>query len=93
MVLAGSSDDPCAPPPPLWGAAHGLTRRTDAGLDFEPEQSVPFDDWLAAYTRGAAFAGGQEHERGSLTPGKRADLVVLDRADASAARARDLDRR
>ena len=84
VMLAGSSDDPCAPPPPLWGAAHGLTRRTDAGLDFEPEQSVPFDDWLAAYTRGAAYAGGQEHERGSLTPGKRADLVVLDRADAGA---------
>jgi len=48
-------------------------------------QSVPFEDWLAAYTRGAAFAGGQEDERGSLTPGKRADLVVLDRADAGAA--------
>ncbi len=30
---------------------------------------------------GAAFAGGQERERGSLTPGKRADFVVLDRAD------------
>ncbi len=84
VMLAGSSDDPSAPPPPLWGAAHGLTRRTDAGLDFEPEQSVPFDDWLAAYTRGAAFAGGQEHERGTITPGKRADLVVLDRADAGA---------
>ncbi len=53
-------------------------------MDFEPEQSVPFDDWLAAYTRGAAFAGGQERERGSLTPGKRADLVVLDRADVGA---------
>jgi predicted amidohydrolase YtcJ len=84
VTLAGSSDDPCAPPPPLWGATHGLTRRTSGGLDFEPEQSVPFEDWLAAYTRGAAFAGGQEHERGSITPGKRADLVVLDRADADA---------
>jgi predicted amidohydrolase YtcJ len=84
VVLAGSSDDPCAPPPPLWGAAHGLTRRTSGGIDFEPEQSVPFEDWLAAYTRGAAFAGGQEHERGTITPGKRADLVVLDRAEVGA---------
>ena len=33
---------------------------------------------------GAAFAGGQERERGSLTPGKRADFVVLDRADSGA---------
>ena len=84
VTLAGSSDDPCAPPPPLWGAARGLTRRTSGGLDFEPEQSVPFEDWLAAYTIGAAFAGGQEHERGSISPGKRADLVVLDRAGAGA---------
>jgi predicted amidohydrolase YtcJ len=84
VTLAGSSDDPCAPPPPLWGAAHGQTRRTSGGIDFEPEQSVPFEDWLAAYTRGAALAGGQEHERGTLTPGKRADLVVLDRADVGA---------
>jgi predicted amidohydrolase YtcJ len=84
VTLAGSSDDPCAPSPPLWGAARGLTRRTSGGIEFEPEQSLPFEEWLTAYTRGAAFAGGQEHERGSLTPGKRADLVVLDRADAGA---------
>lgn len=78
VTLAGSSDDPCAPVPPLWGAAHGVDRRTHTGKEFELEQSVPFTEWLAAYTSGAAYAGGQEHERGSLTPGKRADLVVLD---------------
>ena len=84
MRLAGSSDDPCAPSAPLWGADLGVLRRTAAGKDFEAEQSVPFLDWLAAYTTGAAYAGGQEDERGSLTPGKLADLVVLDRADTGA---------
>jgi predicted amidohydrolase YtcJ len=79
VVLAGSSDDPCAPHQPLWAAALGASRRTSTGIEFEPNQAVPFDDWLHAYTAGAAFAGGQENERGSLTPGKRADLVVLDR--------------
>ncbi len=82
--LAGSSDDPCARSAPLWGADLGVLRRTAAGKDFEPEQSVPFLDWLTAYTTGAAYAGGQEHERGSLSPGKLADLVVLDRADTGA---------
>jgi predicted amidohydrolase YtcJ len=65
----------------------GVIRRLQAdGYDVtaSPDQSVPFDDWLAASTRGAAFAGGQEHERGSLAPGKRADLVVLDRAGVGA---------
>jgi predicted amidohydrolase YtcJ len=78
VVLAGSSDDPCAPVPPLWGAHRGATRTTGDGLVLERDQSVPFADWLRAYTKGAAIAGGQEHERGSLTPGMRADLVVLD---------------
>ena len=67
--LAGSSDDPCAPSVPMWGADLGVPRRTASGKEFEPEQAVPFDDWLDAYTIGAAYAGGQEHERGSLTPG------------------------
>jgi predicted amidohydrolase YtcJ len=78
VVLAGSSDDPCAPVPPLWCAHKGATRRTDAGLPFEPDQAVPLLEWLRAYTLGAAYAGGQERERGSITPGKRADLVALD---------------
>ena len=82
--LAGSSDDPCAPSAPMWGADLGVLRRTASGKEFEPEQAVPFGDWLDAYTIGAAYAGGQEHERGSLTPGKLADLVVLDHAGTGA---------
>ena len=80
VELAGSSDDPCAPVSPLWCAQRGVTRMTERGLLFERDQSVPFADWLRAYTIGAARAGRQECERGSLTPGKRADLVVLDLA-------------
>jgi hypothetical protein len=34
---------------------------------------------LAAYTRGGAWLDFEEHERGTLEPGKLADLVVLDR--------------
>jgi len=78
VPLAASSDDPCAPFPPLWGSGKGATRTTDAGTVLEPDEAVPFEDWMRAYTMGAAYAGGQEAERGSLTPGKRADLVVLD---------------
>jgi predicted amidohydrolase YtcJ len=88
VTLAGSSDDPCAPVPPLWCMTRGVQRRTSGGRDFEPEQSVPFDDWLVAYTRGAAFAGGQERERGMLAPDFRADLVVLER-NGSTARVRE----
>lgn len=76
--LAASSDDPCAFHEPLRTAAHGATRRTGSGGVLGPEQALGYEDWLRAYTLGAAYAGGQEHERGTLTPGKRADLVVLE---------------
>lgn len=78
VPLAGSSDDPCAFHQPLRCAAIGTTRRTGSGGILDVDQSVPFEEWLRAYTIGAAYAGGQESERGSITPGKRADLVVLE---------------
>jgi predicted amidohydrolase YtcJ len=78
LVLAGSSDDPCSFHEPLRTSSHGATRRTGSGGILGPEQALPYEEWLRLYTAGAAYAGGQEHERGTLTPGKRADLVVLE---------------
>jgi predicted amidohydrolase YtcJ len=76
--IAGSSDAPCAFSEPLLTSARGATRLTSKGSVLDPAQSVPYDAWLEAYTAGAAFAGGQEHERGRLVTGLQADLVVLD---------------
>jgi len=78
MRLAASSDDPCAFHQPLRTAAVGATRRTASGGVLGPEQALGYEEWLRLYTAGAAYAGRQEYERGTLTPGKRADLVVLD---------------
>jgi predicted amidohydrolase YtcJ len=78
VVLAGSSDTPCAFREPLLTSARGVTRRTSKGTVLNPSQSLPYETWLHAYTAGAAFAGGQEGERGRLAPGLQADLVVLD---------------
>jgi predicted amidohydrolase YtcJ len=82
VVLAGSSDDPCGPLAPLDCARLGVHRHSD-GHPFGVAESVPVDMWLAAYTRGAAFAGGQEHERGTITAGKVGDFVVLDLGEAA----------
>jgi predicted amidohydrolase YtcJ len=78
VALAASSDDPCAPVAPLWCSARGATRTTGSGRVFDASQAVDFEAWLRAYTVGSAHAGGQEHERGSIAPGRRADLVVLE---------------
>jgi predicted amidohydrolase YtcJ len=78
LPIAASSDEPCSPCDPLTASRYGVTRTTDDGIVFGAGQSVDMDVWLRAWTMGAAAAGGQEHERGSLTPGKRADLVIID---------------
>lgn len=77
VPLAASSDDPCCFHEPVRTSARGTTRRTGSGKVLGPEQALGYERWLEAYTAGAAHAGGQSSERGTLTPGKRADLVVL----------------
>ncbi len=79
--LAGSSDDPCAPVAPLWCIDKGVFRTTSTGLTLEANQSVAFESWLRAYTLDAAYAGGQEDERGSITGGKVADFVEIANLD------------
>ena len=41
------------------------------------QQKLSVDQAIAAFTSGAAYAEFAEAEKGSLTPGKFADLVVL----------------
>jgi predicted amidohydrolase YtcJ len=79
-IMAASSDSPCAFHEPVLTSARGANRRTGSGRVLDPGQAVSYEDWLRAYTAGAAYAGGQENERGRLAPGLRADLVVLDGA-------------
>jgi predicted amidohydrolase YtcJ len=80
--LAFGSDWFVAPPTPLEGIYAAVTRRT---LDdknpggWVPEQKITVEDALRAYTTGGAYASFQEGEKGSLTPGKLADVVIIDR--------------
>lgn len=78
VPLAASSDDPCSPRHPLLTSRSGVTRLTAPDQPLGTEQSLPYERWLRAWTSGAAHAGGQEAERGTLEVGKRADLVVVD---------------
>ncbi|MEX0980285.1 MAG: amidohydrolase [Gemmatimonadota bacterium] len=67
---------------PLMGMYAAVTRQT---LDGEPaggwfpEERVDTETALRAYTVNNAWAAGEENLKGSLAPGKLADLVVLDR--------------
>jgi predicted amidohydrolase YtcJ len=55
-----------------------VTRRIPGGGILGADQALGYEDWLHAFTAGAARAGGQEEERGMLRPGLRADLAILD---------------
>ena len=82
-VLAFGSDCPVESLDPLRGIHAAVTRRRPDGSPGEegwyPEQRLTVAEAVRAYTRGAAYAAGQEAVAGSITPGKLADLVVLSR--------------
>ena len=80
VQVAGSSDFPVAGFNPLDGIRSAVTRRTVLGHQLEPEQCISLPEAVALYTRNAARTVGSLAEKGSLEPGKRADLIVLDRA-------------
>jgi predicted amidohydrolase YtcJ len=82
-VLAFGSDAPVETPDVLQGVYAAVTRRRADGFPgaegWWPEECVSVEEAAYAYTVGAAYAGGEEAIKGSLTPGKLADLTVLDR--------------
>lgn len=79
--LAFGSDAPVETPDVLQGLYAAVTRRRADGHPgpegWYPEECLTVQEAVYAYTLGAAYAGGEEQHKGSLTPGKLADLVVL----------------
>jgi hypothetical protein len=81
-VLAFGSDWTVAPLNPMEGLKAAVTRQTLDGKNpngWVPEQKISLEEAVRAYTVGSAYAEFQEKVNGSLTAGKLADLVVLDR--------------
>jgi predicted amidohydrolase YtcJ len=82
-TLAFGSDAPVENFNPFWGLHAAVTRRRADGSPgpegWFPEQRLTVEEALRGFTLGAAYAGYMEHKLGSLTPGKLADLVVIDR--------------
>jgi len=80
--VAFGSDWSVAPLSPLLGIDAAVRRRTLDGKNpggWFPEQKITVAEAIEAYTLTAAYAAFQEKKRGSLMPGKLADLVVLSR--------------
>jgi len=74
------SDWTVAPLAPLLGVFAAVTRRTTDGKNpngWIPDQKISVEEAIRAYTIEGAYAAYEEAEKGSLSPGKLADFVVL----------------
>jgi predicted amidohydrolase YtcJ len=79
-TLAFGTDWTVAPLNPMLTIYAAVTRRTiDRKNVWVPEQKIPVEETVRAYTLGSAYAEFQENVKGSITTGKLADLVLLSR--------------
>ncbi len=77
LIVAGSSDSPVVPNNPLVGIFAAVTRSAENGQKVLPSEAVSAYYALQMYTRHAAYAGFEELIKGSLSPGKLADIAIL----------------
>lgn len=80
--LACGSDFPVESPNPFFGIYAAVTRQDQEGWPaggWRPAERMTREEALACFTREAAWAAGMEEEVGTLSVGKRADFVIVDR--------------
>ena len=78
-VLANGSDAPIEELDPLAGIRAGVRRTIDDRDAWHPEQTLTVDQAFHAACVTPAWLARDERRRGTLIPGRLADLVVLDR--------------
>ncbi len=76
-VIPNGTDVPVEPIDPMSCFYATVTRNMKDGTPFYPSQKMSRTEALRSYTIHGAYAGFEEDTKGSLTPGKLADIVVL----------------
>jgi predicted amidohydrolase YtcJ len=80
VLIVTGTDAPVEPVNPIANFYAAVTRRSLDGTPtsgFEPAQKLTRQEALYAMTLAGAYAGFEEHEKGSIEVGKLADLTVL----------------
>jgi predicted amidohydrolase YtcJ len=78
-VVTNGTDAPVEDVSPLECYYATVTRKLPSGVTFYPKQCMTREEALRSYTRDCAYAAFEEDLKGTLSPGKLADLVVLSR--------------
>jgi hypothetical protein len=78
--VPGASDYGPGPFEPLMAIQSMVTRRDYRGREWGPNQKVSIDEALTIATLHGAYASYEEQVKGSITAGKYADFVMLERS-------------
>lgn len=82
LIVTGGSDAPVEDINPFLGISCAVTRSVpgeESGKRLVPEEGLSVFEAVSMYTRNAAWCTGQEKVRGTISIGKYADFIVLDR--------------
>ena len=75
--MPGSSDRYVVEGAPLLGIHDAVNQKTLSEDDYVPEERITPEEAIRAYTLNSAYASFEENIKGSIEPGKLADLVIL----------------
>ena len=80
VVVGGGTDSPVTPYPPFPSLWTAIARRTEVNdVQMGTEQCVTREEAIRMYTVNGAVLSFEEDIKGSVEPGKLADMVILDR--------------
>ena len=77
FLVAGGTDSPVIPYNPFWAMYHFITRDTISDGVYGPSERITREEALRVYTINNARLTFEENQKGSIEPGKLADLVLL----------------
>jgi predicted amidohydrolase YtcJ len=92
-VVTNGTDAPVEDVDPIASFWASISRQLPDGGRFDPDQRMTREQALQSYTLNNAFAAFEEDLKGSITPGKLADIVVLSRDIMTVPEAEVLDAR
>jgi predicted amidohydrolase YtcJ len=75
--VVNGTDAPVEDVSPIASFYASVSRKLNNGSVFFPDQRMSREEALQSYTLNAAYAAFEEDIKGSLSPGKLADITVL----------------